>query len=144
MATVSFMQWCNSWGENAPQTLLTEKFLLSYWENRGKEKRENGEEKKENQKREGGKLKMEEGRVSKWEEDFLKKFFIFYFTYLFLYFFAFHFSKPQKSVLGLPKWEFCTGKCGKKIQENYFAPSEKKNPFLLRPWFHVPGPDTCL
>ena len=47
-------------GQSAPQTLLTGKFLLTYQEKRGKEKRENGEEKKENQKREGGKLKWKE------------------------------------------------------------------------------------
>ena len=47
------------------------KFLLTYREKRGKEKRENGEEKKKNRKREGGKLKMEGGRgVTKWGEDF--------------------------------------------------------------------------
>ena len=28
----------------------------------------------------------------------------------FFFFFAFHFSKPQKFVSGLPKWEFSTGK----------------------------------
>ena len=48
-----------------PHTLLTGKFLLTYGEKRGKEKRENGKEKKENQKREGGKLKMEGGKITK-------------------------------------------------------------------------------
>ena len=95
------LQWCNnSWGgRGCPPTLLTGKFLLTYREKRGKEKRENGEEKKENQKREGGK-------VTKWGEDH----------------FFFHFSKPPKFVWGLPKQEFSTGE---KIRKNYFAPSEK-------------------
>ena len=74
------------------------KFLLTYWEKRGKEKRENGEEKKENQNREGGKLKMEGEKVTKWGEDF------------FVFVFVFVFSKPLKFVLGLPKWEFSAGK----------------------------------
>ena len=48
---------------------------------------------------------------------------------LFFFFFAFHFWKWQKFVLGLPKWEFSTGKqhftLGKKIRKNDFAPSQK-------------------
>ena len=49
-------------GQSAPQRLLTGKFLLTYREKRGKEKREKGRKlrrKKENCKREGGKLEME-------------------------------------------------------------------------------------
>ena len=42
-----------------PPKFFTWKFLLSYRENRGKEKREIGGKKKENCGREGGKLKME-------------------------------------------------------------------------------------
>ena len=38
---------------------------------------------------------MEGGKATKRGEDF---------------FFFFHFSKPLKSVLGLPKWKFSTGK----------------------------------
>ena len=47
-----------------PLTLLTGKFLLSYREKRGKEKRENGEEKR----------KIEKGKVEnwKWQEEKLK------------------------------------------------------------------------
>ena len=60
---------------------------------------ENGEEKKENCKKEGGKLK-EEGKLQNEER-----------TFFFFFFFAFHFSKPLKFVLGLPKWKFSTGKC---------------------------------
>ena len=55
--------------------------------------------KKENQKREDEILEMEGGKVTKWGER------TFYF-----YFFAFHFSKPLKFVLGVPKWEFSNGK----------------------------------
>ena len=52
--------------------------------------------------------------------------FSFFFFFLFIFcFFAFHFSKPLKFVLGLPKWKFSTGKkhftLGKN-QENNFAP----------------------
>ena len=52
-----------------------------------------------------------------------------FFTRIF-FFFAFHFSKPLKFFLGVPKWEFSTGKKhfmpGKKIRKkNYFVPSEK-------------------
>ena len=65
-------QWRNRRGEqSAPQRLLIGKFLLTYREKRGKEKRENVAEKKENREREGGKeLKMEWGKVTKWGEDF--------------------------------------------------------------------------
>ena len=58
----------------------------------------------------------------------------FFFFFFFFFSFAFHFSKRRKFVLGLPKWNFSTGKkafhAGKKIRKNDFAPSEK---FLLRP-----------
>ena len=36
-------QWHNSLGGRVPQTLFTIKFLLTYREKKGKEKRENGE-----------------------------------------------------------------------------------------------------
>ena len=35
---------------------------------------------------------------------------LFFFFFLCFAFFAFHSSKPLKFVLGLPKWEFSTGK----------------------------------
>ena len=48
--------------------------------------------------------------------------------FLFYFVFSFHFSKPE-IVLGLPKWEFPTGKkhftLEKKFRKNEFAPSEK-------------------
>ena len=57
------------------------KFLLTYWEKRGKEKCENGAEKKENGKKEGGKLKMEEGKVRMRRGPFLFFFFFFFFCF---------------------------------------------------------------
>ena len=81
-----------------------------------RKRRENGEEKKENRKREGGKLKMEGGKVTKWGEDFF-----------------FFFPKPLIFVLGLPKWEFSTGKkyftSGKKSWKITSPPLKK---FLVR------------
>ena len=67
-------QWRNGRGggagwQSVPQILLTGKFLLTYREKRGKEKREIGAEKKENRKKEGGKLKMEGGKVTKWGDE---------------------------------------------------------------------------
>ena len=79
-------------------------------------KGENWEEKNENCKREGGKLEMEVGKIIKSGED--------------LFFFAFHFWKRRKFVLGLPKWEFSTGK---KNQEKWLCPLRKI--FLLCPWY---------
>ena len=65
---------------------------------------------KENRKREVGKLKMEGGKLQNEER-------------------TFSLLKLLKFVLGLPKWEFSTGKKhfrpGKNIRENAFAPSEK-------------------
>ena len=59
-------------GRVSPQRLLTGKFLLTYWEKRGKENRENGTEKKENW---------------KWKEESYKKrektFFFFFCSSLF-------------------------------------------------------------
>ena len=78
-------QWCNRQGGWDGGTLLTRKFQLTYWEKRGKEKREKGE-----WRRKGGKLKMEGGKVTKWED----------------FFFSFSLFKPLKFVLGLPKWKF--------------------------------------
>ena len=45
--------------------------MLTYWEKRRKEKRENGEEKKGNWKREGVKLKMEEEKLQNEGRSFL-------------------------------------------------------------------------
>ena len=62
------------------------------------------------------KIEMKGGKVTKWGEDLcIVKFFFFFCSLffcfvLFCFFFAFHFWKPLKFVLGLPKWEFSTGK----------------------------------
>ena len=99
---------------------------FSFQDDGGGRKKENGEEKKENRKREGEKLKMEGGKVTKWGEN---PFFFFFF------FFLFHFSKPLKFVLGLPKWEFSTGK---KTFHAWKKSGKMNLPlskiFLLRPW----------
>ena len=113
--------------------LLTGKFLLTYQENRGKEKSENGAENKENLKRKVENLKRKEEKLQNEERTFFVLFcfvFVFLFVCLFgWFFFAFHFSKRLKFVFGLLKWEFFTGKkvfhAEKKIRKNDFAPSEK-------------------
>ena len=83
VCTVLYMsrkQWHNGGGGHGgrgpPQRFLTRKFVLTYWEKRGNEKRGNGAEKKENQEREGGKMKMESGTVAKWSEDLSFFFFL--------------------------------------------------------------------
>ena len=102
-----------------PLTLLTGKFLLTYREKRGKEKKENGERRKIK--------KREKGRWKCWkckEENFenMERTFLFFF----FFFFSFHFSKPLKFVLSLPKWEFSSGKKhftpGKKIRKKWLPP----------------------
>ena len=73
---------------------------------------------KENYKREGGKLEMEVGKVIKSGEDF--------FFFFFFFLFAFHFWKRRKCVLGLPKWEFSTGK-------KHFTPWKKLGKMTFSP-----------
>ena len=98
------------WGHTAPRTFFTGKFLLTYRESRGKEKRENEEEKKENYEREGRKLKMEVEEVWKWAEDlFLFLFFFFFFFLLFTFW-------NHYICLGCTKWKISTrgrGELGK-------------------------------
>ena len=75
----------------------------------------------------GGKLEMEAGKRYK------KRWGPFFF---FFFFFAFHFWKRRKFVLGLPKWEFSTGKkhfTPGKNQEKWLCPLRKI--CLLRPWW---------
>ena len=83
---------------------------------------ENWEEKKENCKREGGKL----GKIGNRSRKSYKKR---WGPPLFCFVLFFHFWKRRKLVLGLPKWEFSTGKKhfmpGKNIRKNDFVPSEK-------------------
>ena len=98
-----------------PPRLLTGKFLLTYQEKRGKEKRKNEAEKKENW--ESGKFK-----VTKWGED------LFFF---FFFFCAFPFWKPLKFVLGLPKMEFSTRK-------KHYALGKKSGIMTLPPLKNIP------
>ena len=86
---------------------------------RGKGKRENGAKKKENRKR-VGRWKIENGmRKSYKMRRGPSSSSSFFFSLL----------KPLKFVLGLPKWEFSSGKkhftSGKKIRKNDFTHSEK-------------------
>ena len=88
-ALVTRTQWRNSRGggrgAECPLTLLTGKFLLTYREKRGKQKRI---------------VKREARKKGKMDKRTL-------------FFFFFHFSKPPKFFGGLPKipkWEFSTGK----------------------------------
>ena len=111
-------QWHTRWG--GPETSDWEISVDSCWEKRGKEKMEKEAEKKENRKREGVKLKMEGGKVRKWREDFF-----------FFFFFAVHFSKPLTFILGLPKWEFSTGK-------KHFMPGKKSGKMTLHPLKNIP------
>ena len=46
----------------------------------------------------------------KWKVEKLKKISKDLFSFIYFFIFAFHFSKRLKFVLGLPKWEFSTGK----------------------------------
>ena len=100
-------------GRVPPQRLLTGKFLLTYREKRGKEKRERGEnwvEKVEN-------WKWKQENVRKRGED------------LFFFFFCFSLLKTTKICFGSTKMGiFYREKAfhaGKKIRKNDFAPSEK-------------------
>ena len=79
-------------------------------------------------KREGGKkMEIEVGKVIKRGEDLFFFFFFFFFSSSSSS--SFHFWKRRKFVLGLPKWEFSTGKktfhAWKKIRKNYFPHSGK-------------------
>ena len=69
---------------------------------------------------------MEVGKVIKRGGDLF--FFLFFFLFLF-FFFCFSLFKTTGICLGIPKWEFSTGKMhftpGKKSGKNDFAPSEK-------------------
>ena len=101
-------------GQSAPQRLLTGKFLLTYREKRGKEKRERGEnwvEKVEN-------WKWKQENVRKRGDDLF-----------FFFFFCFSLLKMTKICFGSTKMEiFYREKAfhaGKKIRKNDFAPSEK-------------------
>ena len=54
-----------------------------------------------------------------------------FFFFFFCFVFVFHFSKPLKFVLGLPKWEFSTGK-------KYFMLGKKSGKITLPPLKNIP------
>ena len=109
-------------GKSAPLTLLTGKFLLTYWEKRGRKKRENWKEKK--------RRKIEKGKVENWkwkEEKFKNKEGI--------RGGLFSFQNHWNLVWVYQNGNFLPGKTisrREKIQEKLLAPSWKI--FLLRPW----------
>ena len=113
---MAYGQWRNRRGGRGgrvpPPRLLTGKFLLTYREKRGKEKREKGRKLR----RKGGKLGMEAGKRQKkrWGP--------------FFFFFCFSLLKTTKICFGSTKMGiFYREKAfhGKKFWKNDFAPSEK-------------------
>ena len=113
-------QWCNRQGGRVPTSPPPRDFWPGNfcWPT-GKRKTRKKDKEKENRKREGGKLKRKSYKKSRG-------------------LFFFHFSKPLKFVLGLPKWEFSTKKkhfTPGKNQEKWLCPLWKI--FLLHPWREV-------
>ena len=53
-----------------------------------------------------------------------------FFFFFFFFFLLFNFQKPQKFVLGLPKWDFSTG-------EKHFRPGKKSGKMTLPPLKNV-------
>ena len=95
---VSLDQWHNRWGggEGAdcpPGTSHREISADLPGKKRQGKKGKLRKKKKENKKREGGKSKNERRKSSKLRRG----------LFFFFFFFAFHFSKPLKFVLGVPK-----------------------------------------
>ena len=122
------MQWRNrrgSGGGRVPPETSEREIFADVSGKKGKEVKIWEEKKRENCKREGGKLEMEVGKVIERGEELF-----------FFFFFAFYFWKRwRKFVLGLPKWEFSTGKkhfTPGKNQEKWLCPLRKI--CLLRPW----------
>ena len=89
------------------------------------QKRENGEKRRKILKKEKKKGKVQ---IWKWKEEKLQRG---------TYFFAFHFSKPLKFVLGLPKWEFSTRK-------KHFKPGKKSRKMTLPPLKNIPLKPACI
>ena len=117
-------QWRNSWGggreQSASLTLLTGKFLLTYQKKR--EARKNGKKrKKEGKIKENGKFEMEGEKLQNEKRT----------IFFFFFFLLFHFSKPLKFVLGLPKWELSTGK-------KHFSSRKKSGKTTLPPLKNTP------
>ena len=144
-------QWLKQGTER--QRFPTGKYLLTYREKIGQEKKEKGVKKKENWKGEGEKFEMEGGKVTNEERTFFFffcfVFFLFFvclfvcfcfvlfcfvlFCFCFLFFifvfwfcFVFHFLKWLKFVLDIPKWKFSTGK-------KHFTPGKKSGKKALPP-----------
>ena len=115
------MQWRNRQGG---QRLLTGKFLLTYREKRGKEKREKGWILRKKRR------KIVKGKVENWKRK-VEKLQNEERTFFFLFFFASHFSKPLKLVLGLQKWKFSTRK-------KHFMPGIKSGKMTLPPQKNFP------
>ena len=116
-----FKQWHNRQGAECPPKTSDQEILANVLgkKRQGKKGKRGENVKKENCIREGGKLEMEVGKFVNRGEDL---FFFFFFA------FQFHFWKWQKFVLGLPKWEFSTGKkhfTPGKNQEKWFCPLKK-------------------
>ena len=118
-------QWRNSrggggQGAECPLTLFHRVISadLQGKERQGKKGENKKKKKKENRKREGGKLIMEGGEVIKWGEG--------------LFFsFAFHFSKPLKFVLRLPRM-------GIFFREKSFHARKKSGNITLPPLKNIP------
>ena len=115
----SITQWGQG-GRVPPDTSHQETFCWPTEKKKGRKKRENKEERKiwkgkvENWKWKAEKLQNEER------------------TFLFIFFFFdFHFWKPLKFVLGLPKWEFSTRK-------NHFTLGKISGKMTLPPLKNIP------
>ena len=92
---------------------------------------------KKRQGKKGKGVKIEKKRwkkVENWkwkQENVRKRGEDFFFFFFFLFLFAFHFWKRRKFVLGLPKWEFSTGK-------KHFTPGKKSGKMTLPPQKNMP------
>ena len=118
-------QWHNRQGAECPPDLWPGNFCWPTGEKR--EKGKGWKMEKKRRKIVKGKVERRSKKMRRWEERIS----------FFFFFFSFHFSKPPKFVLGLPKWKiFYQEKAfhaREKIRKNYFTPSGKF--FLLRPCF---------
>ena len=131
--------------QSEPQRLLTGKFLLTYWEKRGKEKREKGWKLR----RKGGKLEMEEQEnVINGGEDF--SFFSFFF-FFFFFFFCFSLLKTTKICFWVyQNANFLPGKSisrrGKKSRKMTLPPQKNTpdTPLFSIPPFCISPPNKCL
>ena len=115
-------------GAESPRDFWLGNFCWRIGKKEARKKGKRGEnweekEKKENYKREGGKLKMEVGKV-------IKEVRTFFFFFFFFFFLLFTFENDN-FVLGLPKWEFFTGK-------KHFTPVKKSGKITLTPQKNTP------